>query len=176
MEKGSKELIDEKVLPIPMIGKELARFEGDTFYLAEHECAVVYHVYNSMTLIVRPNQTSTYELLLDIIHNHKEYENMDGEERESFDITISAITYLLNVPLYAFGDIKFTYNLAAYVIEKLREQLQKSLDEPVQDETFNENREFENAVLAIEDLKENVDETPKPKSMPMRRRVRKEEE
>ena len=34
------------------LGKELGRFEGETFYIAEHEFGALYHVYNSMEIKV----------------------------------------------------------------------------------------------------------------------------
>ena len=39
--------------PIPEMGMELERFEGDTFFLAEYEDGILYHVYNSMDLVIR---------------------------------------------------------------------------------------------------------------------------
>lgn len=164
MEAEKKDLIDNKVLPIPMIGKELARFEGETFYIAEHECAVVYHVYNSMDLIIRPNMTSTYGMLVDIVRNKDEYEKLEGEEREHFELTVSAMTHILNSPLVAFSDIEYTYELATFIVKHLNDLMDKALNEPLQKETFEENQMFQDAALAIEDIKKSLEEEEeKPK-------------
>ena len=74
-------MIDEKVLPIPMLGKELGRFEGSTFYIAEYEYGILFHVYNSMDLIVRPGQSSCYETLADYVRNKEVYEKLEGKEK-----------------------------------------------------------------------------------------------
>ena len=61
-----------KESPIPELGMELERFEGDTFFLAEYEDGILYHVYNSMDLVVRRGVSSAFDLLRYVIHtaNH----------------------------------------------------------------------------------------------------------
>ena len=85
--KVEKVVEDVTALPIPKLGKELGRFEGETFYIAEHENGVLYHVYNSMDLIIRPNITSGYETLVDLVRNQELYNKLTGEEKESFELT-----------------------------------------------------------------------------------------
>lgn len=147
-------LIDSKALPIPMLGKELGRMESNTFYLAEHEYGVLYHVYNSMDLIIRPNQTSAYETLVDLVRNHEEWNQKTGEEKEMIETYISAVAYVLGLPLIAFVDGEFLFKTATSVIELLQ-KLQKDMENSVlQEETPKENEEFKEATLALERIKE----------------------
>lgn len=147
-------LIDSKALPIPMLGKELGRMESETFYIAEHEYGVLYHVYNSMDLIIRPNQTSAYETLVDLVRNHKEWNQKAREEKEKLETYISAVAYVLGLPLIAFVDEEFLFKTATSVIELLQ-KLQKDIENSVlQEETPKENEEFKEATLALERIKE----------------------
>lgn len=147
-------LMDSKALPIPMLGKELGRMESKTFYLAEHEYGVLYHVYNSMDLIIRPNQTSAYGTLVDLVRNHKEWNQTTGEEKEMLETYVSAVAYVLGVPLIAFTDGEFLFKTATSVIE-LIQKLQKDMEDSVlQEETPKENEEFKEATLALERIKE----------------------
>lgn len=151
-------VVDKAALPIPMLGKELARFEGKTFYLAEHEFGVLYHVYNSMDLIIRPSQRSTYETLVDLIHNQEYINSLVGEERDMYESYIVAITYNLNAPLVAFCDDEFMFNSATNIIH-LIEKLQKRAEEAeLQEETPKENEEFKQATVALETLQEMAKE------------------
>ena len=165
MEENKEEIkvIDDKVLPIPMLGKELGRFDGKTFYIAEHEYGVLYHVYNSMDLIVRPSQTATYSTLVDLIHSQDIVANYDKEEMEMYESYISAVAYCLGMPLLAFCDAEFMFNTAKSAIDFLYKLQKEAEDAPLQEETPKENEEFKNAALAIETIKEAAKEESKPK-------------
>lgn len=150
-------MIDEKVLPIPMLGKELGRFEGSTFYIAEYEYGILFHVYNSMDLIVRPGQSSCYETLADYVRNKETYEKLEGKENEMFYLNLSAITYILTSPLYAFSSAEFTYELATCIVTNLEKAISKSLnDVELQEETPEENKAFKEAVIGMETIKDTI--------------------
>lgn len=165
MEENKEEIkvIDDKVLPIPMLGKELGRFDGKTFYIAEHEYGVLYHVYNSMDLIVRPTQTATYSTLVDLIHSQDDVANYDKEEMEMYESYISAVAYCLGMPLLAFCDAEFMFNTAKSAIDFLYKLQVEAAGTSLQEETPKENEEFKNAALAIESIKSAVEEESKPK-------------
>ena len=165
MEENKEEIkvIDDKVLPIPMLGKELGRFDGKTFYIAEHEYGVLYHVYNSMDMIIRPSQTSTYSTLVDLIHSQDEVAKFGEKEMEMYESYVSAIAYCLGMPLIAFIDAEFMFNTAKSAIDLLYKIQVEAEGAPLQEETPKENEEFNNAALAIESIKEAVAEESKPK-------------
>lgn len=165
MEENKEEIkvIDDKVLPIPMLGKELGRFDGKTFYIAEHEYGVLYHVYNSMDMIIRPSQTSTYSTLVDLIHSQDEVAKFNEDEMEMYESYVSAIAYCLGMPLIAFIDAEFMFNTAKSAIDLLYKIQVEAEGAQLQEETPKDNEEFKNAALAIENIKEAVEEESKPK-------------
>lgn len=165
MEENKEEIkvIDDKVLPIPMLGKELGRFDGKTFYIAEHEYGVLYHVYNSMDLIIRPSQTATYSTLVDLIHSQDDVANYDKEEMERYESYVSAVAYCLGMPLLCFYDAEFMFNTAKSAIDFLYKLQKEAEDAQLQEETPKENEEFKNAAIAVETIKEAVKEESKPK-------------
>lgn len=147
--------IDDKVLPIPMLGKELGRFEGATFYIAEHEYGILFHVYNSMDFIVRPGQTSCYETLSDLVRNKDVYEKLEGSEKEAFYLNLSAITYILTSPMYVFSSIEFTYEIAARIINYIEKRIKDSVgNAKLQEETPEENKTFKDAMDGLETIKQ----------------------
>lgn len=137
------------------LGKELGRFEGETFYIAEHEFGALYHVYNSMEIKVNMSQTSLYETLIDLVRNKDIYEKLEGEEKKNFELTMSAMIYILNCPLYAFSSVEFTYSVAETIIKQLRLIYEKAMGTELQEETKEEDKLFENAAKAIETLKKD---------------------
>lgn len=152
-----KKVIDKKALPIPMLGKEIDRIEGETFYLALHEYGVLYHVYNSMDLIIRQNSTAAYAFLSDLIKEKHFYLDVDGEEKDLFEGILFQTSILLSIPRIVFSDINLYNILSKEMLEFLKNQTEK-LDAPLQEETPKENMEFEKATIALETLKESVKE------------------
>ena len=139
------------------LGKELGRFEGETFYIAEHEFGALYHVYNSMEIGVNMSQTSLYETLVDFVRHKDVYAKLEGEEKEHFDLNLSAIVYILSCPLYAFASAEFTYDVAAVIVKQLRLIYEKAMEADLQEETPDEDKQFENAVKALDELKKEIE-------------------
>ena len=137
------------------LGKELGRFEGETFYIAEHEFGALYHVYNSMEIAVNMSQTSLYETLVDLVRNKDVYEKLEGEEKKNFELSMSAMMYILNCPLYSFSSIEFTFSVAETIIKQLRLIYEKAMSAELQEETKEEDKLFENAAKAIDMLKKD---------------------
>ena len=137
------------------LGKELSRFEGETFYIAEHEFGALYHVCNSMEIAVNMSQTSLYETLIDLVRNKDVYEKLEGEEKKNFELSMSAMMYILNCPLYSFSSIEFTFSVAETIIKQLRLIYEKAMSAELQEETKEEDKLFENAAKAIETLKKD---------------------
>ena len=150
-----EKVIDKKVLPIPMLGKEIDRIEGETFYLALHEYGVLYHVYNSMDLIIRQNSTAAYAFLSDLIKEKHFYLDVDGEEKDLFEGILFQTSILLSIPRIVFSDINLYNILSKEMLDFLNKQT-KNLEAPLQDETPKENIEFEKTAMALETLKEEV--------------------
>lgn len=137
------------------LGKELGRFEGETFYIAEHEFGVLYHVYNSMEIAVNMSQTSLYETLIDLVRNKDVYEKLEGEEKKNFELSLSAMIYILDCPLYSFSSVEFTFSVAETIIKQLRLIYEKAMGADLQEETKEEDKLFENAAKAIGILKKD---------------------
>ena len=156
--KVEKVVEDVTALPIPKLGKELGRFEGETFYIAEHENGVLYHVYNSMDLIIRPNITSGYETLVDLVRNQELYNKLTGEEKESFELNISAISYVLSLPTFVFSSGELTFDIATMIIKFLQKSFDDAMAQPLQEEAVQEDQEFKDAVLGLEEVKEALKE------------------
>ena len=137
------------------LGKELGRFEGETFYIAEHEFGALYHVYNSMEIAVSMSQTSLYETMIDLVRNKDVYAKLEGEEKNNFELSLSAMIYILNCPLYSFSSIEFTFSVAETIIKQLRLIYEKAMSADLQEETKEEDKLFENAAKAIDILKKD---------------------
>ena len=83
---------------------------------------------------------------------------MAGQERDDFDLHLSALTFVLDVPLFAFSSAEFTYEIAEKVVKFLQKTYDDAMAQPLQEETVQEDQEFKDAVLGLEEVKEALKE------------------
>lgn len=137
-------------------GKKIDEWSGETFRLTKTDKGILYHQFGGYSIFVTPNNKALYETLCDYIDHKEEYEKLEGELKEQFDLQLSAITYCLSVPLYCFSDFKFTYRIAIDVIDFLKSTFDSLMNEPLKEETSPEDAEFKEATLSLEALKEDI--------------------
>lgn len=154
--------IDLQPIQTEDIGEVVDELEGQTFVIRKHELGVSYHQYNSMDVRIKANITSAYEFISSMIDHKKDYETLTKEEKEAFDITLSAMGYILATPTFAFSDETFFFELASFIVKFLREKTDELLNAPLQPETVDDlkkNEAFEEAVMAVEQLAEETKKT-----------------
>lgn len=137
---------------IPGLGKEVARFDGETFNLVECEDGILFHSYNSMDLIIRPGITSAFETLRYIIHQSGKYASMDEEERKDFDFLVQGVTYVLRCPTVAFIDANFTFDITKCIMDNMTRLTKAALDKPLGEEDVERDEIFKQAITAIEEI------------------------
>lgn len=159
MAKKTTKKVEKVVEPILLdCGKEIKSWKGETFELVKSSKGILYHVYGGFNIFVTPNNVALYETLDDLIENQETYNKLTGQEREDFDLHLSALTYVLDVPLFAFSSADFTYDIATKVIQFLQKTYNDAMKEPLKDETPDEDLQFKEAVLGLEDVKNALKE------------------
>ena len=137
-------------------GKKVDEWSGDTFRLTKTDKGILYHQFGGYSIFVTPNNKALYETLCDYVDNKEEYAKLEGELKEQFDLQLSAITYCLSVPLFAFSDSEFTFKIATDVIDFLKSTFDSLMAQPLQEETPLEDAEFKEATLGLEALKDEI--------------------
>jgi hypothetical protein len=107
-----------------------------------------------MDLIIRPSQTSAFGTLVDFVRNYHIYNNTEGENRELMESIIAAISTVLTLPLVAFVDQEFLADTALRTLEFINKMGDKVEGAEMTEETVDENKQFEAAVLELEKLKQ----------------------
>lgn len=145
------------------VGKKVDEFKGETFTIVKTDRGCLYHEYGGYNIFVTPNQTALYTKLVDYVDNKDTYFELKGEEKEVFDLNMSAIAYCLSVPKCCFSDVEFTYDIATKVIQFLTKSYEKAMEAPLQDETIEEDEQFKEATLGLENIKEEIKNIEKEK-------------
>ena len=133
-------------------------FKGQTFELTKTNKGICYHLFGGYSIFVTQNNVALYETLDDLIENQETYNKLTGQERDDFDLHLSALTYVLDVPLFAFSNAEFTYDIATKVIQFLQKTYDDAMEQPLQEETVQEDQEFNDAIIGLETVKEALKE------------------
>ena len=155
--KAQKDIVTS---PIELnVGKRIDEFKGEYFEIVKTDRGVLYHEYGGYNVFTTfNNNTALYQTLCDYVDNKDFYFKLKDEEREIFDLNLSAITYCLAVPKFCFSDVEFTYKIETEVIKFLNESYEKAMNEPLQDETPELDAKFEEAEKGIRELSDTLKE------------------
>ena len=157
----AKKKVEKVVEPILLdCGKEIDGkvFRGETFELTKTNKGILYHSFSGYSIFITQNNISLYETLDDLIENQETYNQLTGKEREDFDLNLSAIVYVINIPLFAFSSAELTFDLATKVIQFLQKTYDEAMNQPFQEETTDEDLQFKEAVLGLEDVQNALKE------------------
>ena len=161
MAKKATKKVEKIVEPIVLdCGKAIEGkvFKGQTFELTKTNKGICYHCFGGYSIFVTHNNIALYETLNDLIENQEVYNKLTGQERDDFDLNLSCIAYILNVPLFSFSSAEFSFSIATQVIQFLQKTYDDAMAKPLQEETVAEDQEFKDAVLGMETIKEALKE------------------
>ena len=161
MAKKATKKVEKVVEPIVLdCGKAIEGkvFKGQTFELTKTNKGICYHCFGGYSIFVTHNNIALYETLNDLIENQEVYNKLTGQERDDFDLNLSCIAYILNVPLFSFSSAEFSFSIATQVIQFLQKTYDDAMAKPLQEETVAEDQEFKDAVLGMETIKEALKE------------------
>ena len=142
-------------------GKEENEWAGKTFRITLTDKGVLYHEYGGYSVFVTPNNSALYDVLEDLVVNKEEYAKLEGEKKANFEALLTIIAYNLSIPRISFMDKDFPQEIAIKTMQFLQKMYEDLMEEPLQDETPNADAEFKEATLAVEELKESMEETKK---------------
>lgn len=144
-------------LPVKDVENKL---EGGTFEMSiMKDGTAVYHTYGGLTVVAKPNLTSLAGTIAEYVGSQEYVATLNEEEKELFDLNLSAFGYIMSLPMFAFSNMEFTYSIASNIVEFLRKSADELLNEELHEETSEDiemNERFKDASLALEEMKEEV--------------------
>lgn len=134
-------------------------FRGDTFEMYRTKKGdAVFHTFGGLTIIADPRLISlngTISTIIDATHTGV-MQGLTEEEKEQFLLDVSATAHLLNLPTFIFSDLDFKYEIARRTTEFIRSAYEQAMEAPLQEETPDEDRIFEEGVKATEYIAEEM--------------------
>lgn len=133
------------------------RYTGETFEIVVTTGGAMYHTYGGYRVSASVRDFSLYSTLVSMCDflNGSGTDGLTAEETEMAAGDVEAKSYVLSSLMWCFGDIDATYGIATAVVHEMAELAEKYWNEPLADEDHAANSEFEDAVMAIESVKES---------------------
>ena len=149
-------------LPVKDIDKTL---KGDTFEMhLMKDGTAVDHVYGGLTVSATANLSSLAGTIAEYVNSQEYVATLSDEDKELFNLDLSAFAYVMTLPMFAFSDKEFTYSIASNIVEFLRTKTDELLAEELIEETLEDvedNNRFKDASLALEEMKEEMNKLDK---------------
>ena len=140
------------------VGKRVRAYTGSTFEIVETDKGVFYHEFGGYTIFADQRQASLYQTLTSMIEDSERYSEMNEEDKEYYGLTQDATIWCLSMPRFCFADEVFTFDMATRIVKYLKSKMDESFNTELQEETVEEDRQFEDATLALEQMGEAVKE------------------
>lgn len=140
-------------------GKEEDSVSDETFTITKTTKGVLYHTTGGYSIFATPQCVSLHEELLSVLSYLKEEEQgikAETEEEKNIEILLSAISHVLNLPMIAFGDASFMYQVATMVLEYINKTYEELMNNELQEETPEEDAQFKEATLAVETIANGI--------------------
>lgn len=136
-------------------------FKGDTFELCyTKQGEAVYRTFGGYTIIC----SSMFNALNATIENAIDYlngeiqEELTDEQKLLIEDDITATSWVLNLPLHACSDLEFKYDLTNKFIEFITKLQEKSNTDELQEETYEQDAQFKDAMIGMENVNEIIGE------------------
>lgn len=112
-----------------------------------------YHIF------VTPNYTSLYGTIISVMEAQKSLDSSgeDDETRQDTENVLAAVAYLLECPMFCFGDPEITVKIANVVIDCLNESYKKAAGKLMKESNPEADAAFREAVSGIEEIKPYID-------------------
>lgn len=142
-------------IPLDSVEKSV---DGETYTMSiTKDGKAVYHTKGGYTLICESQYASLFDFIessIDFI-NGKFEDELENEYKDILSNDITSSTFVLNLPLIAMGDVEFKYKMIGEIIDYLNNSVLEA-EKELQEETPKENEEFKGAVIAMEHIKEEL--------------------
>lgn len=137
-------------------GKKVNELKGDTYRITLTDRGILYHEYGGYNIFVTPNIGAIYQTLADMVVNQEENAKLEGEAKENLDLLMSSVGWVLQAPKIALSDAQLTIDIATMVIKNINERYEELSKQELQAETIEEDEEFRQAALAMEEFKKEA--------------------
>lgn len=133
-------------------------FDGGNFTMSiTNRGDAVYHVKGGYTLVADYRMVGLSKTIAGYVLDQDVFDTLNDDEKELVSLDMSATTLVLNAPIYAFSSEDLKYDLATMLVKFLREEYDKYIENPLQDENVALDLDFEEKEILAEEFKDAIE-------------------
>lgn len=129
-------------------------YDFESFSISNCKGGILFHEKGGLDTYVTPRMKSLYEHLALLLAMKENYDELDEEGRKSYTTLFSTITTVLMAPIMAPITIKGLVDSSNALVEIFDREAKFLANQPLMEEDYHANAEFDNIVAATENLKE----------------------
>lgn len=132
-----------------ILGDIEKEYDGGNFKItAFRDGSIMYHTTGGYTVIGDYRLVGLNTVLRDFIDKMSDTSWANTVNRENTELDLSANTYILNIPMFAFSDAQLKFELATKVIEYLNNLYKTATEAEPTEENIEDNKVFQDTVMA----------------------------
>ena len=130
-------------------------FKGETFEIILTTKGALYHTYGGYNIFIEQGKTTLYEALSSLSQLNELMKDMKETEIENLKLYLTSLGFVLNCPFYSISNDDLFYSVADTLIKGLQKLVSAAENAELQPETVVEDSLFKDALLSIEEMKNN---------------------
>lgn len=129
-------------------------FSGNYFEMATTKDGTsIYKTNGGYTIIADFRLNALNGAIKNFIDAHKNIQNLSESESEVVLLDMDANAHVLNIPMIAFSDQELKFELASMIVKHLVKLQEEANNSDLQDETYAQDKLFEDSIVAINEIK-----------------------
>lgn len=134
------------------------KYDGGSYVIETfRDGSVMYHTTGGFTIIGDYRISGMNSALRDFMKKLSGETPIDEDVRELIELDLSANTYVLNIPMFAFSDVNLKFELATKVVEYLNEMYKNAIESDLTDDDQEANKAFYDATIGARSAEEVKD-------------------
>ena len=139
-------------VPMSYVEKE---YDFNSFKLIRTKNEIIYSS-NGYRLVIKPWVKTLYGQLDFLLRYKDKYDNLTEEEKKTYDDIFNCSIIILQIPLLAFSDDSFSFELGTMYLKHINELAEKSTA-TLKEEDEEKNEEFRQAETLAEEVSKSVE-------------------
>lgn len=126
------------------------RFDGEHFEMCvTKDGTAIYRTRGGYAIMADYGLTNLNKTIRNFISLSKNDVKLSDDEMEAVLLDLDANAHVLNIPMIAFSDLDYKFELAKMAVNFLKDTYEKAIQAPLQEETPEENKVFKDGITAI---------------------------
>ena len=155
---AQSQLKGDCIFPNIAYGEIEDKYDGGSYVIETfRDGSVMYHTIGGFTVIGDYRIAGMNAVLRDFIKKLSGETPIADDMRELIELDLSANTYVLNIPMFAFSDVNLKFELATKVVKYLNELYNEAVNAELPDGGPEANKAFYDAVIGSKNADEIKD-------------------